>query len=235
MNNYQKDRLSCLKLIIAEAKKNPLSTSLIPKFESAIAELETLTAGIDALQVNQEKDTTGITADTNQLIDQLIDYMIEISGALQSYAYDKNNNALKEQVNFTESALEHLGKQDIIAAGSLLIEETDKLTVEELTELGISTNDLNELKDLFKKVKQVNQAPQHAIIEKSGYTTKLGQLINEAWLLKKNVLDKLATQFKRKDPGFYYKYQSCSMVIPKKTNKKNGNKPETEKTGIPVK
>jgi hypothetical protein len=115
--------------------------------------------------------------------------------------HEKNNNALLERINYTGSMPEHLSKQDILAVGSLIIDEAAELTSEELAVEFISVDEFTDLKKLYQNVKQDNQAPQHAMIERSGYTAKIAQLINDASLLKRNILDKLATS---EFIGLYY-------------------------------
>jgi len=224
MNNYQKARLSAYKLIVAEAKKAALSVSKIAKFEKAIAELEEIINKIEALQTQQEKDTTGITANMRQLIDQLIDMMAEIAGALQSHANEKGDKEIAEKVNFTENSLSSMRKQDLISACSLLIEEIAKLSAEELVTEGISAEEVAELKKLHESVKEKQQSPQMAIIDQSNYTENLRKLFERASNIKKNTLDMLVRQFKRKDPDFHQRYLTASKVVYKKASRKsNGN------------
>jgi hypothetical protein len=231
MTNYQKALLSCFKLTVADAKKFPKSLALIPQFEKGILKLETLTLEIDALRVKQEKDTKGITADINLVFAQLKDYMIDTSGALQSYATDKNNNTLFASINFTENAIHNLSKKDIIAISSRIIEEADKLTAEELLAYGVSAEDMTELKRLHKVIDQDGQAPKHAKIESSGFTDELGLKVNEAYKLKKNKLDKLSTQFKRKDMEFYKRYTTASNFTYKRSGRNNGDDQNDTTTG----
>jgi hypothetical protein len=239
MTNYQKALLQRFKLIVAEAKKNSKSMALIPKFEEAIVKLDALNKDIDALQVKQEKDKTGITIDTTIVIKHLKDYMVDVSGALQSYAAEKKNNALLERIGFSENYIYHLSKKDILSVSTLIIEEAGKLSSEELLTHGISADDMAEMKRLQEAVAQDGQAPKHAQIESSGYTEQLAQKTNEAYELQKNALDKLATQFKRKDPDFYQKYMAASSVAVRKSSRKNGNGNESnvvvKKEETPVK
>ncbi|NJO91619.1 MAG: hypothetical protein HC831_23640 [Chloroflexia bacterium] len=114
MTSIQKNLLQCIKLIVAEARKHPESLLMIPKFKAAIEKMEALIAEIEALQVKQEQDKTGITADTNQIISQLKDYLVDISGALQSYANENNNNTLLERINYSENTIIILAKKILL-------------------------------------------------------------------------------------------------------------------------
>jgi len=224
MNNYQKARLSAYKLIVAEAKKAALSVSKISKFEKGVAELEEIIIKIEALQTQQEKDTTGITANMRQLIDQLIEIMADIAGALQSHANEKGDKEIAEKVNFTESSLSAMRKQDLVSACSLLVDEIAKLSAEELAAEGISAEEVAELKKFHESVKQKQQSPQMAMIDQSNDTDNLRKLFDRAGNIKKNTLDMLVRQFKRKDPDFHQRYLTASKVVYKKASRKtNGD------------
>ncbi len=226
MTSFQKNLLQCIKMIVAEAKRNPQCLEMIPKFKQAIEKMEALIAEIEALQVKQEQDKTGITADTNKIILQLKDYLVDISGALQIYATENNNNSQLERINFSEGSIYHLGKKDIVSVSTLITGEAGKLTTEELTALGISAEDLAECVRLQEVVRLKGLAPKHAIIEGAGYTEQLATKTNDAYKLKKETLDKLATQFKRKAPEFYHLYDAVSSMSLRHASRKNGNEEE---------
>lgn len=227
MTNFQKNLLQCIKLIVAEAKKNPENLELIPKFKAAIEKMEVLITEIEALQVKQEQDKTGVTADTNLVIMQLKDYMLDISGALQTHATENNNNTLLERISFSENTIYHLSKKDVVATSTLITEEAGKLNAEELGALGISAEDLAECVRLQEIVRQEGLAPKRAIIEGAGYTEMLAMKTDEAYKLKKDTLDKLATQFKRKAPDFYRAYDAASNISLRHAPRKTGNGEET--------
>ncbi len=206
MTNYQKTKLVSYKLIITEAKTYELVTDTIPRFKGGINRLDEICIEAEGIQVQQEKDITGVAEDKHQTLDNLVTIMAFISGALQSYAKEKNDYSLFESVYYTESCMGKLRHTDINPTAELLIEETEKLAPEEIAEIGISADDITNLKSLLEEFKQIVQSPRLAIIERSGLTEKLRQLFNEASDLKKYVLDNLALQFKYKAPEFYLKY-----------------------------
>ncbi|NJO91618.1 MAG: hypothetical protein HC831_23635 [Chloroflexia bacterium] len=92
--------------------------------------------------------------------------------------------------------------------------------------MGISAEELAECVRLQEIVRLEGQAPKHAIIESAGYTEQLNLKTNEAYKLKKETLDKLATQFKRKDPDFYRLYDAASSISLRHSTRKNGSDEE---------
>ena len=218
MNDYQKAKLTSHKLIVIEARQYPNEVSLIPTFATGINRLETISNQIDVISVQQAKNITGVTGDKNAVMEDVIDYMIELSGAVHSYAVSTNNQTLKAKVNYKESTIERMSQPDLITAAAIVIEEADKIGPA-LANEGISTTELNEFRTAFDKFKETSSEPREAIIDRTGYTQQLADLFSEASDLKKNTLDRLAIQFKRKAPEFYAKYKSASMVIYKRRSK----------------
>ena len=218
MNDYQKAKLTSHKLIVIEARQYPNEVSLIPTFATGINRLETISNQIDVLSVQQTKNITGVTDDKNAVMEDVIDYMIELSGAVHSYAVSTNNQTLKAKVNYKESTIERMSQPDLITAAAIVIQEAEKIGPALASE-GISTTELNEFRTAFDKFKETSSEPREAIIDRTGYTQQLADLFSEASDLKKNTLDRLAIQFKRKAPEFYAKYKSASMVIYKRRSK----------------
>lgn len=218
MNDYQKAKQTSHQLIVIEARQYPNVVSLIPTFATGIDRLETISNQIDVLRVQQSRNITGVTDDKNAVMEDVIDYMIELSGAVHSYAVSTNNQTLKAKVNYKESTIERMSQPDLITAAAIVIEEADKIGPA-LANEGISTADLNEFRTAFDKFKETSSEPREAIIDRTGYTQQLADLFSEASDLKKNTLDRLAIQFKRKAPEFYAKYKSASMVIYKRRSK----------------
>jgi hypothetical protein len=213
MNKVQSAKLRNIKLICSEAVQHAESVAKVPKFESGVARLNEIYKEINELKVHQEKDNTGATSDKNQLKEDLITSLVDFIGAIQSFAHSKKDKALHERVNFSESELETMKERRLNTIGSLIIAEAEALAAEDLLTEGISAEDLFQLKQLHQAFAAKIDEPRELAIERSNYTRKIAELMDEAWELKKQILDKLISQFKRKDPDFYLKYQAASQVI----------------------
>jgi len=219
MNNYQSAKQTSNKLLVKESRNHEEEMALIPSFVTAINRLDAITIEIDAISIQQEKDITGITSDKNTVIDQLGDFMVDISGAVHSYAISINDKTLLAKVNYKESVIERMSQPDLLTAAGIIIDETNKIDPQVLINEGISNFELTEFKDIYAKFVDKRFDTREAIIDRTGYTQKLADLFNEASDLKKNTLDRLASQFKRKAPEFYQKYNAAAMVIYKQSHK----------------
>jgi hypothetical protein len=219
MNYFQNAKLTSYKLIVTEAKNNPNVPTLIPTFATGINRLEAITNEIGDIAIQQTKNITGVTDDKNVLLNNLCGCMLDVSGAVHSYAISKKDKILAAKVNYNESYIAKMSHANVITISGIVLEEAGKLAPEELANEGISTDEMDEFKDDYTRFKDVSSDSREAIIDRSGYTQRLADLFAEASDLKKNTLDRLATQFKRKDPDFYQKYQAASIVFYKRSAK----------------
>ena len=184
MNDYQKAKQTSHKLIVIEARNHPNEASLIPTFAKGIDRLETISNQIDVISVQQARNITGVTSDKNEVLEDVINYMIEVSGAVFSYASSTNNQTLKAKVNYKESVIEKMSQPDLINAAAIVIQEAEKIGPALASE-GISAIDLNEFRTALDKFKETSTEPREAIIDRTGYTKQLADLFSEASDLKK--------------------------------------------------
>jgi hypothetical protein len=219
MNDYQTAKQTSFKLIAKEARNYPTEVSLIPTFATGIARLEAISTQIDVISTQQAKDITGITSDKNSLMEVVIDYLVDVSGAVHSYAIATGDQTLQAKVNYKEYAIAKMPQPDLTKAAAIVIEEAERIAPELLAKEGITASELAEFKTATNKFKELSSDPRAAIIDRSGYTQQIADLFAEASDLKKNTLDRLASQFRRKAPEFYLKYKAAATVIFKRGSK----------------
>lgn len=220
MNKYQSARLDSLNLIVRESNNNPASVALVPKFGAVITQLQNICSDLDECRVEQEKDLTGITTNKDVTLENLVDSTVEIAGAVHSYAYDKQNHALMAKVNIKSADIEKMTQSEVIAAAGIILEEALKIPPADLANEGISAEEIvtyQELIDYFKSIKSSNR---EAVIDRTGTTERINQLFKKASSIIRNKLDRLAMQFKRKDPEFYFKYKAARVVQYRPATKK---------------
>lgn len=219
MNDYQTAKQASFILIVKEAKNYPNEVALIPTFGAGITRLETISAKIDVLSTQQAKDITGIAGDKNTVMEDVIDYLVDVAGAVHSYAISKDDKTLQARVNYKQNTISRMSQADLTKAAAIVIEEAEKIAPETLADEGITAAELAEFKSAYTLFKQIISDPREAIINRSGYTQQLADLFSEAAELKKNTLDRLASQFRRKAPEFYLKYKAAASVIYKQSSK----------------
>ncbi len=213
MNYIQEAKLTSYELIVFEAEGYKNSISKVPKFDSSIKQLEDICFKISETKAYQETSRKGIAQDKKIVMYKLIELIVNLSGALQIYALDKKNETLYRKVLFKEYKLVRASAINVITAARILIDEADKVPIEELPEVGISPEDINKIKETEQEFKLIMSKPREAIIERSVLTKRINDLMEEAYKIKKYILDKLITQFRQKDPEFYFKYKKAAKLI----------------------
>jgi len=226
MNSYQKAKLNSYRLIVIEKKSYPEIVATIPYFEQGVDRLSTLISEIELQSANQDKDLTGITEDKNELADQVVDYLIEVSGAVHSYAELNGNKALQSLVNYKPTKVVRLDQHDLITAADIILNEAQKIP--ELSNAGISPEELNEFSEVLTRLKDSTTNRREAGIEQSGSTKRIAELFSQGEDIKKNTLDRLAPQFQRKAPEFYNKYKTAANVIYRRGGKKKDTDTEAK-------
>jgi hypothetical protein len=220
MNKYQNARLDSLKLIVKESKNNPNAIALVPTFGVVISLIETICAEIEKRQVDQGKDLTGITTDKDVAFENLTDSTVEIAGASYSWAHDQKDNALMAKVNYKATSIDKMTQSEVVGVAGIVLEEALKIPADGLANEGISPEEMAAFQQLIDHFKEIKSSKQEAVIDRSGTTENMGGLFKEASSLLKNKLDRLALQFKRKDPEFYLKYKAARSVHIRAAQKK---------------
>jgi len=211
MNNYQTAKHQSNQLVVTEAENYQTSVNLIPNFAKGIAELKVLNTETEKVRILQSKKIKGITTEKENQVSDLIDWMIDISGGIHSYAKRTGNEILKEKINYKISAIEKMKFSELTTAASIVLEQAKLIPAEQLADEGISAKEITDFETLLQNVKTLKSAPREAIIDRSGYTETITNLLAQANDII-TILDQLATQFKRKDPDFYLKYKAARIV-----------------------
>ena len=224
MNEIQAIQHASNKLIVKEATNDPASLAIVPNFNNGIIRLGEINSEVDSLGIQQEKDLTGVKTDKDKTVFSLADYVIEISGAVHSHAYQTGNATLMSRVDYKASVIKHLATPELLKVAGVVLVEAQNLPAEELMQAGIGSEDLSTVQNLIAELKEVNTGPKEAIIDRAGVTEKLGALFAESKGIVKNILDKLAPQYKRKAPEFYRRYEAARGT---RCKGKSSTKPET--------
>lgn len=215
MNKYQSVRLQMLELVTKEALNYPASVEGIPMFARGINRLRAITGDITQLNAQQSTMLAGITEKKNDAVENLVELLLEISGVVYSYAEMQNDAVLKGKVNVKISLIAHARLDKLIAVADTVLIQARSVPQGILADFGVSPEELSAFEAVLQEVKSLKSAPREATLERSGYTEQLSVLFDEANQLLKETLDKLAQQFKRKDPAFYAKYKTIrSMGTP---------------------
>ncbi len=224
MNKYQIAKLDSYKLVIQIARNDKPTTDSIPSFAKSIDRLVVIINLLDSIKVGQEEDITGIADDKDHVQEELCDYLLDIAGAIYSYAHAKKDLTLMPKIDIKPGTIEKFMQADIITACDSVKKEASKVPAADLAKEGVSGKDLETFSKLLDDYKKVKPTPREAILVRSTQTVNIKELFSEARDLIKCSLDRLAPQFKRKNPDYYLKYKAARNIIYPKANNKSGSK-----------
>lgn len=219
MNDYQKASKNSFDLIVKVGDEYPEAIAMVPRFATTIANFKIAVNNIDNLSAQQATDITGVAKDKNSLMDEVIHQLVDVAGGVHSYAIFTNDKTLAAKVNFKEYMMNKMSLSDLLDACAIVIAEASKIAPEELALEGITAAEVAELTSDYTQLKAGKSNTRGAIIDRTTYTQQIADLFTEAADLKKNTLDRLATQFQRKSPEFYQKYKAASIIIFKRSPK----------------
>lgn len=220
MNYYQKARLSSNKQIVIEAENHAAEVAVIPTFVRGIEQLKVTNSQLDELSAIQSEDLTGITEDKNEVQHEVIDYLLQFSGAIHSYAGQQGNKSLQSLVNFKIGKIELLDRHEIIDAAATVLREARKVPARALANEGITPDEITRFDNVLTQLKGYSNTRQTAGIDQQDVTRRIAKLFAQAADIKKNTLDRLVLQFQRKAPEFYNKYKTASNVTYRHAAKK---------------
>jgi hypothetical protein len=223
MNETQTIQHASNKLIVKEATNDSASLALVPGFNKGITRLGEINDKVDSLGILQEKDLTGVKTDKDKTVLSLVDYVVELSGAVHSYAFETSNATLLNRVSYKASQIRQMASGDLLIVAGVVLDEAQRLTPEALTHVGFSPEDLVIVQGLIAELDEVKTGPKEAIIDRAGVTETLRTLFAESSGIVKNTLDKLAPQYKRKAPEFYRRYNAARGT---RYRGRNSTKPE---------
>ena len=213
MNDYQNAKVKTYVLMGDVADSYPAVVALVPRMQGAFVRMRSISNEIISISSQQSADLTGVTTDKNMDMKELNDSMVDVAGAVYSYAGLQNDPTTQAKVNFKEWKIDRMTQPQLMDAAGVVLAEATKIAPEDLTQEGISPAEMTAFRAAYTTYTDVRFDPRNATIDHKELTDRLAELFTEAYNLKKHTLDRLIVQFKRKSPEFYNKYLSASMII----------------------
>jgi hypothetical protein len=209
MNNYQIVKLDSDELVVKEAESSPEITGSIPAFATGIAKLKANNAAIRNLKINQESNSKGVTTNKRNAVTSLIDWTIEIAGAVHSYAIGKNDNNLIAQSDITINDVIHIKTLNLITKAQSVLNLVIAIPIADLSQYGITDTEITEFEKALELVDGLKSSTREVTIDRSDYTEQIGTIHADSQELLTNTLDRIALQFKRREPAFYARYKAA--------------------------
>lgn len=212
MTNYQNAVLSAYDKMLIECDKAPRAVAKIPVFSKKITQVRTIVSDIKSLAPQQEEINTGITTEKNALLEEVAELVLDIAGAVHAYAVEKNDVQLQEKVNCSSSAVHREDQAGLTHIADIVLGKAMEIPEADLVECGIEAGEVDACTAKLAKLKSSVNDKKIVVIDQSRITDRIKALFSELADIKRNSLDKLARQFERKDPDFYFKLKAASAI-----------------------
>ncbi len=185
MKNENSNRVNMINATITFCDANTTATAGITGFAAVLAVVKGKIVLINSLNQIGDGTTKGVTTDTKLLRKTMTDHALQCGNATLGYANSINNNTLKALVNFTETKLNGMKKEDVDDACQGIHDATNT-NIAGASNFGINATDVTDLQTAIDVYRTATQNPRHAIITKS-------QAIKQAATLIREVIDNLLT------------------------------------------
>lgn len=135
-----------------------------------------------------------------------------LNDSLEAFALVTGNNKLENKMAASYSELLRLRNADFIPAVKTIIRAAEA-HLEAITEYGVTSEQIEDLKTDFDGFLQINGQPRAFRVASVQATKDLELLFDEAKDILENKLDKVMSIYKRRDPGFYNGYQAARVIV----------------------
>jgi len=212
MNAKQENKLSMYLAVIAACDRNKATWQALQAFGDAYADYGTHVQNIQNIAQSQAADSTGLSADKQQLREAMGDLTVEVAGAVYAYARKAKNNDLAAKVKVNRSDI--LGGRDT-SAGDLArsVHAAATANVANLGPYGLTADKLAALKAAIDAYVGSIAKPRDARASGATATSQLADEFDAADEVLADQMDTLVVQFRSANPAFVTDYQNARVIV----------------------
>lgn len=192
---------------------NTTVTMSIPAFATVLAAIKAKMLLINSYNQIGDGTTKGVTLDTNGLRKAMTLLALKCANATLAYANSTNNNTLAALVNFNESKLNGMKKEEVDDACQAIKDATEA-NLAGASNFGVTPVDTPDLQAAIDLYRVASQNPRQAIITKSQAKLQVELMVREVideMLVKQ--LDKMANTLKATQFEFWSGYKQSREII----------------------
>ena len=212
MNAKQENKLSMYLAVNAVCDRNKSTWQALQAFGDAYADFGTHVQNIQNIAQSQAADSSGLSADKQQLRGQMADATVEIANAVYAYARKARNNDLAAKVNVNRSGI--LGGRDTAAADlARSIHAAASANLANLGPYGVTDAKLTALKSAIDAYAGSIARPRDARASSATATSQLASEFDAADTVLGDQMDTLVLQFKSANPAFVTDYSNARVIV----------------------
>jgi hypothetical protein len=213
MKNEFSNRVNMINANITFCDGNTTVTMSIPAFATVLAAIKAKMLLINSYNQIGDGTTKGVTLDTNGLRKAMTTLALKCANATLAFANSTNNNTLAALVNFSESTLNRMKKEDVDDTCQAIHDATNA-NLAGAVSFGVTAVDVTDLLAAISLYRVASQNPRQAIISKSQAKKQVGLMVREVideMLVKQ--LDKMANTLKPTQFEFWSGYKQSREII----------------------
>lgn len=213
MKAINSNRVNMINATIVFCDGNTIVTMSIPAFGVLLATIKAKMLLVNSYNQIGEGTTKGVTLDTNALREVMTVLALKCGNATLAYANSVKNNTLAALVNYNESALDKMKKEDVDDACKAIYDATNA-NIAAVSGFGVGGMDLPDLDVAISLYRVASQNPRQAVITKS-QAKKQGDILVREVIdeLLVNQLDKMVNTLKASEPAFWSGYKQSREII----------------------
>lgn len=213
MKNEDSNRVNMINATITVCDANTAATAGIPSFATVLGSVKSKMVLINSLNQIGEGTTKGVTLDTNVLRKAMTALALKCANATLAYANSTNNNTLAALVNFSETKLNALKKEDVDDVCEAIHDATDA-NIAGASNFGASATDVTDLQAAIVLYRTASQNPRTAIISKSQAKKQVATMVREVIddLLTAQ-MDKMVNTLKAANKDFFDTYKQGREIL----------------------
>ena len=198
---------------ITYSDANAAATAGIPSFGTVLGSVKSKMVLINSLNQIAEGTTKGVTLDTKAIRKEMSALALKCANATLAFANSTSNNTLAALVNFSETKLNALKKEDVDDVCQAIHDATDA-NFAGASNFGVVASDVTDLQAAIDLYRTASQNPRQAIISKSQAKKQVSTMVREVIddLLVKQ-LDKMANTLKLTNKNFVDGFKQSREIL----------------------
>lgn len=206
------NRINMYVVVLETCKRHEGEWTGIPKFVSAVNDLEAALNEINAIALSHSTKTLGVSSYKTQKLSELYGTIDEIHCAYRALADETGDPGLKIRNDYTASTLRRMNslalKTHISRVAEDLIETGDLLEP-----YGVDNTRIGEVLILIDQTKVIISTPRNAIVERKNLTSNMDTKAAAIDRIVKERMDNMVRLFKRTLPEFFHEYFSARIIL----------------------
>jgi hypothetical protein len=200
-------------------QEHPEVVKGIPGLAAAIVIYATATADLRSRLQKTVRTTKDLTAFKNKLKDALASLATRIATKIHLAALANNNVRMMDNIETKKTYLQKKGEEPMIARSKTLLERANQYE-KELSELGVTSEELKEFSNKITEFEALSGAPTRERQSRASYMDRVEEKLTELRELFVQQIEPFVASESAKFPDFYAEFLRKKRVVQSHSTKK---------------